>query len=310
MTPESYNSLMIRLVIEAAFIAAGGILMAGDLRAMFPSLSDKGNRRVKIGGMVLFAGALFAMVFEVIVLVAGPVLSLAVRVLVSLIGAGLAAALLYALSRVFGWVTRRVVEWAGRGILDRPHGFCPVSISGIANDYLERLYQNPPTGGSFLGGVWFDIPPSSRERFNNIFLSTASRLLSVDLPDGLRNVVAVCFLLNSTNTLEVHKGLKIGRVELVFEAGRCEVPLVAGGNVREWNYSHPQALRTVSSERVVEVARLCRGDSSGEEVVIDMLTIDVPHHLSRSPLQRITIDNSEAAEQCVLVSGITCILCL
>jgi len=308
MNPEDYISLQVRLAIEVALMTAGGIVMRADLRGIFPRLSEQWERVIKTAGTVLFAGGLFALVFEIIVFVAGPVIPMALRALVSLIGAALGAALLYALSRGIGWLVRRVVEWAGRGILDRPHGFYPVSMGSIANDYLERLYQNPPTGGSFLGGVWFDIPPSSRQRFNNIFCSETSRLVSVEPVEGVRNVVAVCLLLNSTNTLERNKGWKIGQVELVFEAGKCQMPLVAGENVREWNISHPRALHTVSSETVVEVARLLRADSSGAEVVMDMLRIDVPHRFSRSSLERIRIDNTQPADQHLLVSGITCIV--
>jgi len=300
---------MARLVIEAALIAAGGILMAADLRAMFPGLSEKGERRVKILGMVVFIGALFAMVFEVIVLVAGPVLSLALRVLVSLIGAALAAGFLYALSRGVGWLMRRVVEWAGRGRLDLPYGFRAVWIGNIVNERLESLYANPPMGRCFLGGIWFEIHAGDPTKgINNTLHTEEGREYTVDLPRAVRGVRALYFLVNSTNTYERDRGTLMGQIVLVFHKGRLNVPLVIGENVREWCIGHSGTLSRSTDPRLREVWRVPTIRSPHVEAVIDVLKIEVPTEYRSQSLERIGIADGGVGGHRLLMSGITCLV--
>lgn len=310
MNPEDYISLQLRLAIEVALMTAGGIVMRADLRGIFPRLSEQWERVVKIAGTLLFAGGLFALVFEVIVFVAGPVLPFALRALASLIGAGLAAVLLYALSRVLRWLTRRVVEWGGRETLDLPYGFRPVWIGSVVNQPFQEVYDPPLSGRSFLGGVLFEIHRGYPTKgVNNILRTEAGRGYTVDLPPAVRDVRALYLLVNSTNTYEKHRGTQIGQVELVFHKGSFTVPLVIGENVREWCIGHPGTLSRTTDPALKEVRRLVRAkDPTRADAVIDMLKIEVPIQYRTHTLARIQIADEGIGDHRLLICGITCLV--
>lgn len=166
----------------------------------------------------------------------------------------------------------------------------PAALDWIANDTLA-MYGNAPIGYASLGGVPFDIRGIFGTQGEVLRDRPTIGAISVD--PVVEYVDKVYLLINSGATYLRFQNRQLGIVELQFVRGSpLQIPLIVGGNIREWLVSAPDVVTTTTSSSSQEVWRVGRTD--GSVAVLDMLTIDVPDQYKRRGLTRILFsDTSE-----------------
>jgi tRNA A-37 threonylcarbamoyl transferase component Bud32 len=181
-----------------------------------------------------------------------------------------------------------------------------VSLASIANDDLSA-YGEPPTGDMLLGGVPFYVSVSFGTQGDFLRDRPTSAILKIDPP--ISHPAKVFILMNSGNTYKHFKGLQLGIVDLRFSDGSLHTTqLIAGKNIREWRFTAPGVVSTISSSDVQEVYRVKR---AGEDfAVLDMLTITIPEQQRSSDLIGIMFtdtsqDTTGSLDPGFFVAGVT-----
>lgn len=161
-------------------------------------------------------------------------------------------------------------------------------LNAIANDTLGA-YGDPPTGDEILGGVPFCISVAFGTQGD--FLRDRPTASSLIISPPLNNAEVVYILLNSGNTFTPFTGQEIGSVELQFTGGEIyTTPLIAGDNIREWQYTAPNIIGTATNPNLQQVFDIKRGGI--DFAVLDMLQIPLPPEFQNLPLELIAFRDS------------------
>lgn len=192
--------------------------------------------------------------------------------------------------------------------------YVPLSIEAYANDNIQDLFSDFPSGRVVVKGVTFEIPASKNKVSTQCELSSDPVINSlwpreVTIPtDEFYGLQAAYIVITGGYVSVSTRGKSVGEIVFQFTNGTTySYELISGLNIRDWNYRSSDSVSELTGPDISEFfsgINIPRGP-----VVMDLITISIPQFYQGLVLESITVrDNSlirEGVDTCLFFSAIT-----